>query len=50
MFTDSYFLLYVVKSYKLFLGVVFFSLIIPGTEMDITVVLWTLKVTFLAKY
>lgn len=38
-----YSLLYVVTSFKLFLGIAFFSLIKAGTELDITILVWTPK-------
>lgn len=41
--TQFYSLLYVVTSFKLFLGIAFFSLIKAGTELDITILVWTPK-------
>lgn len=38
-----YSLLYVVTPFKLFLGIAFFSLIKAGTELDITILVWTPK-------
>ena len=41
--TQFYSLLYAVTSFKLFLGIAFFSLIKAGTELDITILVWTPK-------